>query len=165
MASAALSAFCMFTCMCILVFVKDIKCKGRLTCTSSWPRLHWERCQRLPKVRGWWSSRAWERELSSHARKSISNSFQSFCSPCALVHCILALFIETCLIKLKPDAALLVEDDEADCGNIVCGGIGRTWLLRTHLVLGAFWNLSPLWGVFFQICSIWSLSYLIFQLL
>ena len=56
-----------------------------------------------------------------------------FFSPCALVHCILAFFIETCLIKLTPDAALLVEDDEADCGNVVGGRVGWAGLFGANL--------------------------------
>ena len=69
-----------------------------------------------------------------------------FFSPCALVHCILAFCIEICLIKLKPDAALLVEDDEADCGNVVGVCIGWARLLRTHLVFSGIFE--PILGGF-----------------
>ena len=70
--------------------------------------------------------------MSSCAGKVFQTAFNLF-SPWAPVHCILAFFIETCLIKLKPDAALLVEDDEADCGNVVGGRVGWAGLLGANL--------------------------------
>ena len=54
------------------------------------------------------------------------------------ISCLFCIFVLFFSFVFEPDAALLVEDDEADCGNIIGGGIGWTWLLRTHLVLGAF---------------------------
>ena len=66
---------------------------------------------------------------------------------------------------VEPDAALLVEDDEADCGNVIGGRVGWARLLRTYLVFREILKSKPILGCFFEIGSIWSLNYLIFELL
>ena len=47
---------------------------------------------------------------------------------------------------VEPDAALLVEDDEADGGNVVGVCIGWARLLRTHLVFSGIFE--PILGGF-----------------
>ena len=61
-------------------------------------------------------------------QESISNSFQSFFHLVHHAYC--GLFHRN---LLKPDAALLVEDDEADCGNVVGGRVGWAGLLGANL--------------------------------
>ena len=46
---------------------------------------------------------------------------------------------------VEPDAALLVQDDEADGGNVVGVCIGWARLLRTHLFFPGYF--SQFWGV------------------